>query len=103
MTVEAIGQDAFNEHVVSHNIVVGKFGATWCGPCKALAPILEQVSQEFPNISFVDIDVDQSPALAAEFNIRSVPTLVAWKAGKVQWVKIGLPNLTALRGAIQEL
>ncbi len=56
--------------------VLVDFFATWCGPCKVLTPVLESISEEFPQVRFVKVDVDASPRLAAAFGVRSMPTVV---------------------------
>ena len=63
-------------------IEVKKFSATWCGPCKALAPIFENVKTKFSNIKFESIDVDQQFEIASKYAIRSVPTVIIEKDGK---------------------
>lgn len=89
--------------VEANPIVIAKFSAQWCGPCKALVPLIEKLSADFPQVTFVDIDVDQAPLLAAKFQIRSVPTLMAWKGGVNQWTKIGVPSSSDFIKAIQSL
>ena len=103
MSIPVVNDQDFQKTVAQDRLVVVKFGAPWCGPCKALGPLLERSAQEFPNVSFVEINVDQSPMLAAKFHIRSVPTLMAWKDGAVQWTKIGLPSSADLKNAISTL
>lgn len=63
-------------------IEVKKFSASWCGPCKMLAPIIERIKPKFGNVKFVDIDVDQQFETASKYSIRSVPTVVIEKNGK---------------------
>ena len=58
------------------------FWATWCGPCRMIAPLVEQVSQERADVMVGKVDVDSEPALAAQFGIISIPTLVVLKGGK---------------------
>lgn len=103
MSVKKLNQQSFPSHMASHDVVVVKFGAQWCGPCRAMAPMLEKSAQEFPGISIVEVDVEESPNLAAQFNVRALPTLVAWKDGQVQWAKIGLPNPADLRKDLAKL
>jgi thioredoxin 1 len=62
-------------------ITVKKFYATWCGPCKALSPILEQIRSEQPGIDMITIDVDEHYELAAKYGVKSVPTVVIEKNG----------------------
>jgi len=103
MNVKVLDQQSFPGHLAEHDLVVVKFGAVWCGPCKAMAPMLEKAAEEFPGISVVEVDVDKSPALAAQFNIRSLPTVVAFKKGQVMWGKVGLPPQSAFRKDLTEL
>lgn len=62
-------------------VEVKKFGASWCGPCRALAPILSEVKSQYNNVSFVEHDVDDDFEEATKFGIRSVPTVVVLKDG----------------------
>lgn len=103
MSVPVLDQQSFPTHLAANKITVVKFGAVWCGPCKAMAPMLEKFASEFPGVSIVEVDVDKSPALAAQFNIRSLPTLVAWKNGTIMWAKVGLPPQAALRADLTAL
>ena len=59
------------------------FFATWCGPCKMLAPVLEAVAPHYPDVEFVKIDVDGEPALAGQFGVQVIPTLVVVRGGKI--------------------
>lgn len=77
-----------------------KFSAAWCGPCKVLAPIFNEVKADTPDVFFVDVDVDQNSALAIEYNIRSVPTLVFEKDGQVVHRTNGASNSSTLKSLI---
>lgn len=71
------------EDVLANNAkVLVDFYADWCGPCKMLAPVLEDVSKEHDDIAFVKVNVDQVQELAANFNVMSIPTLIAFANGK---------------------
>jgi thioredoxin 1 len=63
-------------------VTVKKFSASWCGPCRALAPVMNEVKTQFSNVLFEDIDVDESSDIASKYNIRSVPTVVIESNGK---------------------
>ena len=81
------------------------FNATWCGPCKMLGPVLEEVSGEMADkAAFFGIDCDENPQLAAQFGVNSIPCLVVLKAGKVVATQVGFqpkPSLTAwINGAL---
>lgn len=74
--------EEFNQEV-RNGVVLVDFYATWCGPCKMLAPILEEISDELADkISVVKVDVDEQEQLARDFNISSIPTLIVFKNGK---------------------
>lgn len=63
-------------------LVLLDFYAVWCGPCKMLAPILDEIAEENPLVKVVKSDVDSAPALAGKFGIQSIPTVVLFKDGK---------------------
>lgn len=73
------------------------FFATWCGPCKAMAPALEAFAAENPDLKVVKVDVDVCQDMARKFQLRSVPTLVLLQEGRVLGAKIGSQNLANLR------
>ena len=73
-----------------NKIVLVDFFATWCGPCKMIAPMLEQVAQEFEGKAVVaKIDVDEEPEFAAQFGIESIPTVIVFKDGQPMNVEVG--------------
>jgi len=81
---ELIGKEAF-ELEVKEGLVLVDFFAQWCGPCKMVGPILEELSQEMQGkVKFVKVDVDQNGELAEAYSITSVPTMVIFKEGKAQ-------------------
>ena len=63
------------------SLTVKRFSASWCGPCRQLAPIMESVSKEFPDVTFQTIDVDENKMTAQTYGIRSVPTVVFERNG----------------------
>ena len=69
--------------IVKEGYTLVDFFANWCGPCKMLAPVLEEVSADYPNVDFIKVDVDEESNLAAEYNVMSIPTLFLVKDGKV--------------------
>lgn len=69
--------------------IVIDFWAQWCGPCKMIAPILEEISEEREDVMIVKVDVDNVRAVAEKYGIRSIPTLMIIKDGQVQATKIG--------------
>jgi thioredoxin 1 len=78
--------------------VLVDFHATWCGPCRSLAPSLDALADESGDrLSVIKVDIDQAPAAANAFGVRSVPTLVLLESGRIHDVRVGLQSLTQLR------
>ncbi len=72
-----------NEIESQKGLVLLDFYATWCGPCKMLAPVLDALGDELPNVKICKSDVDEASALAAKFGVQSIPTVVLFKDGEV--------------------
>ena len=80
--VKKISENEFSE-VLGSKAALVDFSATWCGPCKMLAPVLEGISEAYGDkVAFYNIDVDVNPSLAAEYGIQSIPTLLLLKNGR---------------------
>ena len=76
-------EQQFQNEVLQSNIpVLVDFFATWCGPCKMIAPTLEEIASEREDFKICKVDVDQLPALAAQYKIMSIPTLIVFNDGK---------------------
>ena len=83
MAVNHINEEQFEEVVLkSEAPVLVDFFATWCGPCKMMAPILDQVSEETPDVKFAAIDVDDAERLAIKYGISSIPCMILFKNGE---------------------
>lgn len=86
-----ITKENFNEEVLnSKGLVLVDFWATWCGPCRALGPILEDFANEYTNVKVGKINVDEQPELASQFRVMSIPTLLLFKDREVVKKSVGL-------------
>ena len=89
----------FNNETAKGKVLVDFF-ATWCGPCKMLSPILEKVAAEHEDLTVLKVDVDEVGDVAAQYGIRSIPTLILFEDGKAVDMKLGyMPEESVLRFA----
>ena len=88
--------------LINDKVVIVDFFATWCGPCKMLSPVIEQLSERFNDVKFVKIDVDECPNVSKSYGIMSVPTLLKFKNGSLVDTKIGYINIEEFSKWISE-
>ncbi|MHB1946928.1 MAG: thioredoxin TrxA [Gammaproteobacteria bacterium] len=90
--INAVTDGSFESEVIESKIpVLVDFWAQWCGPCKAIAPILDDLSQKYSGkIKFVKVDVDQNPGTPPKFGVRGIPTLILFKDGQVKATQVGM-------------
>ncbi len=93
----------FDEMINSTTPTLVDFYATWCGPCKMMSPLLEQVATEMGDeTKIIKVDIDKNRDAAAEYGIRSVPTLLLFKEGEVVWRQSGLPPKSMITESIKK-
>lgn len=98
--MKIVTQDEFNE-IVKQGVVLVDFFATWCGPCKMLAPVLEELSAAYEGkATIVKVDVDQEQELAAKFGVMSIPTLILFKNGEAVKQVVGFQPKPQLENLI---
>ena len=89
MSVKVINKENFNEVLTSDKPVLLDFFATWCGPCRMVSPIVDEIAEEHPEFLVGKIDVDEEPELAGKFYVSSIPMLVVLKNGEVSKQSVG--------------
>lgn len=88
--------------ITKKDVVLVDFSAEWCGPCKMIAPVLEQLSKEMEGkVKIITVDVDQEQALASQYNVMSIPTLLLFKDGAVLGQVVGFQSKPMLEKFIQ--
>ena len=101
--VKEINAEEYSQIINSTNPVVIDFHATWCGPCKVLSPILEELDDEIEGVEFVKLDVDQHPQIAGQNQVMGVPTVVILKDGEVKDRFVGVQPKEVIKEKITSL
>ena len=101
MSAINVNEKNFREEVVnSDRPVLIDFFAPWCGPCRMVVPIVEQIAEEREDIMVVKINIDEEPGLASQFRVMSIPTLVVFKNGRVANQAVGARSKDAILAMI---
>lgn len=100
--VKAVTDKSFQQDVLNASKpVLVDFWAEWCGPCRALAPVVEEVAGSHQDVIFGKINVDENPQTASQFGVMSIPTLMLFKDGQVVATKMGLMSKSQLIAFIE--
>lgn len=84
MSIINLTKDSYHNEVMgTEKVVVIDFWATWCGPCKMMAPVVEEVAKDYPDVKVCKVNVDEEPELSNAFKIVSIPTIVVIKNGEI--------------------
>lgn len=97
-----VTDDSFEQDVLqSANPVLVDYWANWCAPCKMIAPILEEIAEEYgERIKVVKVDIDENRAVTERFNVRGIPTLILFKNGEAEAIKVGAVSKSQLTAFI---
>ncbi len=100
MPVVELTQDNFEQTVLGNDFVIVDFWAPWCGPCRSFAPVFEAASEKHPDIVFAKVNTQEEQALAAHFQIRSIPTLMIFREKVIIYAQPGALPASALEDLI---
>ena len=93
----------FNEIINSEQLTLVDFFATWCGPCKTMHPVLEQLKEQMGDrLRILKIDVDKNETLSASYRVQAVPTLMLFRKGELLWRQSGALSLSQLSGIVKD-
>ena len=102
MSVLHINRESFEKIIAQDGkTVLVDFWATWCGPCRMIAPVLEEVAKERPDVTVCKVDVDEERELALEYGVSSIPTLLVFRDGKVVNQSIGAMSKERILAMLQ--
>ena len=101
MAVVKVNKDNFDMVLKSEKTVLVDFYADWCGPCRMVSPIVDQIAEEHPEYLVVKVNVDEAPELAQEFEVMSIPMLLVMKGGEVVNQMVGAQPKSAILAALE--
>ncbi|MGV0750746.1 MULTISPECIES: thioredoxin [Mycolicibacter] len=103
MATQDLTAAKFEETIADNDIVLVDFWASWCGPCRSFAPTFASVSEKHPDVVFAKVDTEAEQQLAAAAQIRSIPTLMAFKKGTLVFNQAGALPAAALENLVQQV
>jgi thioredoxin reductase (NADPH) len=103
VTTRDLTAEQFNETIEGNDIVLVDFWASWCGPCRQFAPTFQASSEKHPDVVYAKVDTDAEQQLAAAAQIRSIPTLMAFKKGQLVFNQAGALPPAALEDLVQQV
>jgi len=103
MQTHAVTLELFDDIIDKHEMVLLDFWAAWCGPCKMLSPVFEEMAKHHPDIYFGKVNTEEAVDLAQAFQVKSVPTLMAFKQGQLVFEQAGLPTPAQLEQLVEGL
>lgn len=95
--IEIKSQEEFDNLIKTNNNVIVDFWAPWCGPCKMVIPLVERLSEESPNVTFAKVNIDEVVDVPTKYNVRSIPTLIKFKDGNLDSLRVGALSFKALK------
>jgi thiol-disulfide isomerase/thioredoxin len=96
MTVHTLTTDTFDTNTTAHDVALISYGASWCGPCRAFAPVFASLSEHYPSIFFATVDTEAEPQLTRAAEIRTVPTVLLLRRGEMVRRHTGVLTAAAL-------
>lgn len=103
-SIASVTDDTFKQEVLESTVpVLVDFWAPWCGPCRMVAPIVDEIATQFEGqVKVVKVDTDQNPGIASQYGIRSIPTLMVFKAGQKVDMVVGAVPKTTLASTLEK-
>lgn len=96
MSVMSLNKENFSDKISGTSPVLVDFWAAWCGPCHMLSPVVEELSQDHPEITFAKVNVDEAPELAQQYHISAIPTLLLFRDGELVDTSVGVKSKAEL-------
>lgn len=104
MDITHADNGSFQQEVLNYDgVVLVDFYADWCGPCKAVAPIIQELAEQMKDVKFVEIDVDANQELAGKYSVFSIPTFLIFKKGEVKGQFVGAHSKEGFEEELQKV